>query len=275
MRRACLRCREQKVACDGQYPCDSCRTRSQQCSFESDADQIVIALESVPVISSPEVVSDSNALNQTLPQQTADSGLRTPEPENNQGVHLPDVNGEGLDLFPLQDNTTLAGFDDVFDMYGLWSQPVEYDWLEDTNLYGPGLFEQTEQPSVLESPTLRLATYVAESFDSRSQQVSPSRNTRRKMWYATPPNLRSHDSDTVKIFLELFKRHVPQVFDLYREVVPGMLKHSVKYVFAMAAVGGLFSVVSGSIDVANVMYNDARRLLLAEVSTRDGTTITY
>lgn len=95
------------------------------------------------------------------------------------------------------------------------------------------------------------------------------------MWYATPPNLRSHDSDTVKIFLELFKRHVPQVFDLYREVVPGMLKHSVKYVFAMAAVGGLFSVVSGSIDVANVMYNDARRLLLAEVSTRDGTTITY
>ncbi|PVI04192.1 hypothetical protein DM02DRAFT_651798 [Periconia macrospinosa] len=264
VRRACLGCRGRKVACDGQQPCGSCRTRSQQCYHEGDTDQIVISPEPVPVTLSTALVRDSNRLNQLPPQQIADFGTPTSRPEHNQGTHLPDVNGEGLDFFPLQDNTTLTGFDDVFDLHGLWSQPVEYNWMEETDLYGPGLFEQTEQPSVLASPTLRLTTYMSDYFDSRSRQVSPSRNTRRKMWSSTPPNLRSHDSDIVKIFLELFKRHVPPVFDLYREAAPETTKHSVKYIFAMAAVGGLFSVVSGSIDVANVMYNDARRLLLAE-----------
>lgn len=277
VRRACLGCRGRKVACDGQQACESCRTRSQQCYYEGDTDQIFISPEPVTVTSPPALVREGNVLNQTLPQQIADSGLPTLRPEHDQGTHLLDVTGEELDFFPLQDNTTPTGFDDVFDLHGLWSQPVEYNWLGESDLsdlYGPGLFEQTEQESVLASPTLRLTTYMSEYFDSRSRQVSPSRNTRRKMWYSTPPDLRSHDSDIIKIFLELFKRHVPQVFDLYRETAPETTEHSIKYIFAMAAVGGLFSVVSGSIDVANAMYNDARRLLLADVSTPFAMTIT-
>ncbi|KAH7016418.1 uncharacterized protein B0I36DRAFT_46004 [Microdochium trichocladiopsis] len=268
VRHACLGCRERKIACDGQQPCNSCRTRPQQC--------FVISPEPVPVTSSPTLARDGNGLNQALPQhealpqQTADSGLPISGPEHSHGSRLPDVNGEGLDFFPLQDNTTPTGWDDLLDMHELNPQPIEYNWLEEIDLYGPGLFEQTEQQPVIASPTLRLTTYMADYFDSRSQQVSPSGSTRRKMWYSAPPDLRSHDSDTVRIFRELFKRHAPQVFDLYREAAPETIKHSIKYIYALAAVGGLFSVVSGSIDVANAMYNDARRLLLAEVSTASG-----
>ncbi|KAF9762332.1 hypothetical protein IL306_003452 [Fusarium sp. DS 682] len=275
VRRACLGCRGRKVACDGQQPCESCRTRSQQCYHEGDTDQLVITPESVSVTLPGALATDSNGLDQSLSQQVADFGLPTSGPEHNQETHLPDVNVEGLGLFPLQDNTNLTGFDDVLDMEEQWSQPVEYNWLEEADLFGQGLFEHTEQQQqpVLASSTLRLTSYMADYFSSRSRQVSPSRNTRRKMWYATPPNLRSHDSDTVRIFVELFKRHVPQVFDLYREAAPEIMKHSVKYTFAMAAVGGLFSVVPGSIDVANAIYNDARRLLLAEAVTEYAQTL--
>lgn len=270
VRHACLGCRDRKIACDGHHPCNPCRTRSQQCYHGGDAAQIVISPEPVPVTSSPALTGEGNGLNQALPQQTAHSGLPIPGPEHSHGSRLPDVNGEGLDFFPLQDNTTLTGLDDLLEMHELCFQPIEYNWLEEIDLYGPGLMEQAEQQPVLASPTLRLTTYMSDYFDSRSQQVSPAGSTRRKMLYAAPPDLRSHDSDTVQIFRELFKRHAPQVFDLYREAEPETAKHSIKYLYAMAAVGGLFSVVSGSIDVANAMYNDARRLLLAEVSTASG-----
>jgi hypothetical protein len=109
-------------------------------------------------------------------------------------------------------------------------------------------------------------------FDRKSRAPSPSLNKVSRMWYSAPPDLTNHNKDIVKIFLSLFRKHIPSTFPLFTDTVRSQ-KNQVAYTLAMAATGGMFCKVAGSTAVAKSMYNDARRLLLASFSVRDTTTL--
>lgn len=109
-----------------------------------------------------------------------------------------------------------------------------------------------------------LTASMQEYFDRKSRAPSPSLNKASKMWYSTPPNLIDHNKDILRVFLGIFRRHIPQTFSLFKDNTSGR-QNRAAYILAMAATGGLFCTVPGSAQVAKSLYNDARRLLLAHV----------
>ncbi len=110
-----------------------------------------------------------------------------------------------------------------------------------------------------------LTASMQQYFDSKSRPPSPSLDKASKLWYSAPPNLKDHNEDVVRVFLSIFRRHIPHTFTLFEDTTV-VQKDQAAYTLAMAATGGLFCTVSGSADVTKSMYNDARRLLLASVN---------
>jgi len=108
-------------------------------------------------------------------------------------------------------------------------------------------------------------------FEAKSRPPSPSLYEEgMKKWYSAPPDVQQYPKDILRIFIRLFKRHIPRTFKIFSYPLDVRRNHSVEYILAMAALGGLFSIVSGK-EVAKSMYNDARRLHLAAFSTSNGT----
>lgn len=102
-------------------------------------------------------------------------------------------------------------------------------------------------------------------FESKSRAPSPSLDKARRGWYSLLPAHNNHSQDVVKVFLKLFRMHIPKTFSIFKDIHSDHTRQSC-YNLAMAATGGLFCAVLGSAEVAKSMYNDARRLLLASVS---------
>ncbi|KAM3471265.1 hypothetical protein MY5147_005943 [Beauveria neobassiana] len=85
------------------------------------------------------------------------------------------------------------------------------------------------------------------------------------MWYSKLPTSTVPDAYVVNVFLNIFRRHIPPTFSLFRDMNLSDSPTS-SYYMAMAAVGGLFCSVRGSYDVARALYNDSRRILLTKVN---------
>lgn len=140
-------------------------------------------------------------------------------------------------------------------------------WFDDSDpAWGDGLLDSTSPVSEhLFSTTLQsLTATMQDYFDRKSRAPSPSVNRVSRMWYSAPPNLADHNKDIVKIFLSLFRKHVPRTIPIFRSAIFRQ-KDRAAYTLAMAATGGMFCKLPGSATVAKSMYNDARRLLLASV----------
>ncbi|KAK4502775.1 hypothetical protein PRZ48_006201 [Zasmidium cellare] len=123
------------------------------------------------------------------------------------------------------------------------------------------------------APTHRLASKIQQYFEeSKSGAASPTklRMPDDMSRYSAQPDLSSHSSEVISIFVALFRKHIPQTLSMFNDLLDCQAKQpSVHYVFAIAALGGLFSNVQGSAQVAKFIYNDARRICLAAFNTRD------
>jgi hypothetical protein len=109
---------------------------------------------------------------------------------------------------------------------------------------------------------------MQEYFDRKSRAATPTLNIANVKWYSTPPNIEDHDEDVLNVFINLFHKHIPETFPLFNEIAANQRVKGLhpEHCLAMAATGGLFCSVPGSFEVAKSMYNDARRILLADVS---------
>lgn len=141
-------------------------------------------------------------------------------------------------------------------------------WFDGSDFAGTDGFFDPNSPlldHVLSSSMQNLTASMQEYFNRKSRATSPSINKASRMWYSAPPNLDYHNKDVMKVFWNIFQKHIPQTFALFKNTTVGW-KGRAAYNLAMAATGGLFCTVPGSAEVAKWMYNDARRLLLASVS---------
>lgn len=120
--------------------------------------------------------------------------------------------------------------------------------------------------NVLPSSMQHLTTLMQDYFDAKSRASSPSLDKARRSWYSVPPDHHRYSDDVVRIFLNIFQRHIPNTFTIFKQTSP-TLDGQTAYTLAMAATGALFCSVLGSAEVAMSMYSDSRRLLLASVRT--------
>ncbi|KAH8719106.1 hypothetical protein HC256_003727 [Beauveria bassiana] len=109
-------------------------------------------------------------------------------------------------------------------------------------------------------------TSMVRTYFLRKAQVSSLALDRPDcMWYSKLPTSTVPDAYVVNVFLNIFRRHIPPTFSLFRDMNLSNSPTS-SYYMAMAAVGGLFCSVRGSYDVARALYNDSRRMLLTKVN---------
>ena len=79
-----------------------------------------------------------------------------------------------------------------------------------------------------------------------------------------PPTIRHFDTQVVNYFLNKFVINMAssfatfQDFNITTDTIPDVI-------LSMAAVGGVCSRLDGSFQIAQAMYNDARRLVLGRV----------
>lgn len=118
-------------------------------------------------------------------------------------------------------------------------------------------------PSSMQNLTMSMQKY----FDSKSRAPSPLLTRASKTWYSAPPNLNCHNKDVIRVFSNMFRKHIPKTFSLFTNTyTTAGRKGQAAFTLAMAAVGGLFCSLLGSAEVTKSMYNDARKLLLASVN---------
>ncbi|KAK4935802.1 hypothetical protein LTR10_023209 [Elasticomyces elasticus] len=168
---------------------------------------------------------------------------------------------------PISHESLLYPFSDPSGVNDFWQMPSVNSqfWFDGSDFaWNEGLFNSNSPilDHVLPSSMQSLTAAMQEYFDRKSRAPSPSLNKASKMWYSAPPNLDDHNKDIIRVFLKLFRRHIPETFSLFKESAVTR-KGRAEYTLAMAATGGLFCNVPGSAEVAKSMYNDARRLLLA------------
>lgn len=145
------------------------------------------------------------------------------------------------------------------------TEAFELFWFNNNDLEWPSLFfddfsypnlELPHDPA-LEHPLVKVWHNYFEA--GVSQGNTPS----SRMYYSGRPNTSVYTSEVLRVFLGLFRKHIPLTLALFAE--PEKYTRSY-YIFAAAALGGLFSSVPGSRLVANALYNDARRLACEQVS---------
>ncbi|KIW19379.1 hypothetical protein PV08_03674 [Exophiala spinifera] len=158
------------------------------------------------------------------------------------------------------------GINDFWQMPNMNSQ----FWFDGSDFAWTDNFLDSNSPlldHVLSTSMQNFTAIMQEYFDRKSRAPSPSLNKASKMWYSAPPNLDDHNRDIVRVFLQIFRRNIPQAFSLFEDCAVTR-KSKAEYTLAIAAIGGLFCNVPGSSEVAKSMYNDARRLLLASFNAR-------
>ncbi|KAJ9603047.1 hypothetical protein H2200_012342 [Cladophialophora chaetospira] len=292
VRLACNRCRQKKIACNGQEPCAQCRNAPGDCEYagsrdtrESTLDEAELDVEAtsfrgeqdhgVPSISLASGASNEEPITNNhfaLGQDTHQIGF-LPDTETTAPIMMPDaVLHDGLDL-----SLTSGDLLDPMTMNDIWQMPP-FDsqfWLDGSDLsWSEGPFDATflmPDYSASSVSQQRITGMMQEYFDRKSRKSSPSAPDKAgAMWYSAPPNLDDHDNDVLNVFINLFHKHVSETFTLFKEIrVPRRTRP--EFILAMAATGGLFCSVPGSADVAKSMYNDSRRLLLASHHRSTGT----
>lgn len=106
---------------------------------------------------------------------------------------------------------------------------------------------------------------MQEYFDRKSRPSSPSPNKPSKVWYSAAPLLENHNRDIIRVFHNVFRRHIPKTFSLFEDTAITSSKCQPAFTLALAATGGLFCGTPGSAQVAKAMYGDARRMVLSTV----------
>ena len=98
---------------------------------------------------------------------------------------------------------------------------------------------------------------------SSSRASSPSREAQQRSWYSAAPNLAVYDDEIINVLLNVARRHIAPTFRIFADFAVTN-DTRVELCLAMAALGGLYCgpQAPGSNKVAQMLYNDARRLLL-------------
>ena len=130
-------------------------------------------------------------------------------------------------------------------------------WLQDLN--DPA---EIFWPQIDTSNNQRLAgalNIMEEHAKLRSRASSPTSHEARRTWYSAPPQLHIYDSEVINILLNVARRHLSATFGIYADFVAGETTPH-ELCLAMAALGGLFCSIEGSVTIAKSLYNDARRI---------------
>lgn len=93
----------------------------------------------------------------------------------------------------------------------------------------------------------------------RSRASSPTVHEAKRTWYSAPPQLQIYDKEVINVLLNVARRHLSTTFGIYADFEAGE-STAHELCLAMAALGGLFSSVDGSVTMAKSLYNDARRI---------------
>ena len=101
----------------------------------------------------------------------------------------------------------------------------------------------------------------------RSRAPSPRRVKQTRSWYSAPPGLYMYDQDTINILLNLSRNHISTTFAVFSDFEANHDTRT-ELCLAMAAVGGLYCTAHAGTEVAKMLFNDARRLLLEEYLLR-------
>ncbi|KIW19369.1 hypothetical protein PV08_03664 [Exophiala spinifera] len=183
------------------------------------------------------------------------------EVASDQSILAPDLRSD--DFCPLQDNDP-RGVDDVWHNSEFWFDQSELDW-------SGQLFEEHmpildyEMPSQLTN----LTAIMQEYFERKSRPSSPSPVKVKKVCYSAPAHIDNHNTDIIRVFHNVFRRHIPKTFSLFEDTTGISPKKQPAFLLALAATGGLFCTTPGSAQVARSMYDDARRMVLSTVSIRN------
>jgi hypothetical protein len=141
-----------------------------------------------------------------------------------------------------------------------WFDQSELDWDEHLFEANPPLLNH-EMPAPLNSLTAMMQDYL----DRKSRPSSPSPAKASKVRYSAPPLIENHNRDIIRVFQNVFKRHIPKTFSLFEDAAVTSSKCQPAFTLALAATGGLFCTVPGSARVAKSMYDNARRMVLSIV----------
>ncbi|KAK6369385.1 hypothetical protein LTS17_009728 [Exophiala oligosperma] len=289
------------MRCDGNEPCGPCQSTTSDCHYTaSTAPSIAPSLSSHAELGNEDQPS-------SLPNGHGFTASASPDHEGSQDLNFatqhpnldvpPTMTSamEGIQTYPntismqfhaqsvydptaTNDNNLSLGEDMLYPlpdgdgMNDFWQMPTMNSqfWFDGSDFAWTDNFFDSNSPlldHVLSSSMQNLTAIMQEYFDRKSRAPSPSLNKASKMWYSAPPNLDDHNKDIVKVFLQIFRRNIPQTFSLFKDCTVSR-KSRAEYTLAMAAIGGLFCTVAGSSEVAKSMYNDARRLLLASFNVR-------
>ncbi|SPO04334.1 uncharacterized protein DNG_07018 [Cephalotrichum gorgonifer] len=141
------------------------------------------------------------------------------------------------------------------------------NWLDDLNEFP--LMDQMWPADSLESdmesdPSMDSAVEMMTAhLQRRSRAPSPSGEEYKRSWYSTPPKLHVYDGDVINILLNLSKTHISSTFAIFSDFEANSDTRAELWL-AMAAVGGLYCTVYSGTNVAKMLFNDSRRLLLEQ-----------
>jgi hypothetical protein len=110
-------------------------------------------------------------------------------------------------------------------------------------------------------PNARQAMSMIEEWMISQNHTLPStsENLDSISWCSAPPDPRIYDLDVLNIWIDCAVRNLASTFVSFADF-------EVDEVYiAMAAIGGVYCEVRDSFQLAQVLYNDSRRLLLAKV----------
>lgn len=89
-------------------------------------------------------------------------------------------------------------------------------------------------------------------------------NQPKRLWYSAPPLLQMYDKEVINVLLNLARRHLGTTFRVFADF-QATRDTTHELCLAMAAVGGLYSIVKDSATIAKSLYNDARRIHLEKI----------
>ncbi|KAH8887261.1 hypothetical protein GQ53DRAFT_827428 [Thozetella sp. PMI_491] len=155
---------------------------------------------------------------------------------------------------------------EMVDFFDDFVPPADFgNWLDDLDEFSSvdSIFAQhsialdADYDHAMESAV----SMMKDQLHRRSRASSPSREAQQRLWYSAPPQLCVYDEEMVNVLLNVSKRHLSTTFGIFADFDMSC-PTEVELCLAMAAVGGLYCTAPGRAKVAQMLYNDARRLLL-------------
>ncbi|PQK18089.1 hypothetical protein BB8028_0011g00180 [Beauveria bassiana] len=294
---ACTACRRRKTRCSGGQPCSQCVEMNDACTYRAgissthsrnDAmqhDSNTTSSPSVPLQWLDNTWTDPAIQLPPSPPTTAFRGQsHLPQNYNQDGsdrtgsaAEMGDSNEqlEAVNRVFLSSDfpaSTANFLDDAWILPDFSEPPMWLDYPDnmdqswDISQYTTTPADSTSSKLSPDFLTASPITSMVRTYFLRKAQVSSLALDRPDcMWYSKLPTSTVPDAYVVNVFLNIFRRHIPPTFSLFRDMNLSDSPTS-SYYMAMAAVGGLFCSVRGSYDVARALYNDSRRILLTKVN---------